>query len=54
MGLRCKKRFPGRFIVIIRLDVESKLGFDEVLCAKGISKRFLGLRCLWKVSFKIM
>jgi hypothetical protein len=38
MGLRRKKWFPRRIAVIVGLDIECKLRFDEVLRAERISK----------------
>jgi hypothetical protein len=37
MGLGRKKGFPRRDIIIVRFDVEGKLGLDEVLGTKRIT-----------------
>lgn len=36
MWFRRQERFPWRVIVVVRLDIEGKLGFDKILSSKSI------------------
>ena len=57
MRLRGKKWFPGRGIMIVGFDLESKLRLYEILSSKrtteavGTLPRFR--RCLGKISFSV-